>query len=524
MSLPIVLVTVVVLDAIKGQPTPLGTPFAFREVSTAVGLSPVAHDKVAGPSIVDFNQDGFLDILQTNHARSPADAYYGSASGTFRRQQRFVSQGDRHGTCVGDIDNNGMPDAILGIGAVRNLSFLPHVRVELTNRDGSFNVTTTAQTGFTQRQGYLFGCRLMDMDGDGDLDLLGQGGLNKRVNNHIFENIGRGKFRELTVNSINLATFNPFAFGYLVTDFNGDGFLDVILYGDKILVFKGASNFQYTEVTTSVLPSNYSTKKFSTAAQIDIDNDGDFDLYFTGGQRLKKGGFPGPDLLLENRGGVFVDISLTAKIPRSGGRTGVGIADFDNDGFLDIFVGSVVSQPVNASVSRLPDILLRNNGDKTFTKYTNHGATERDPANDKTYPAGLQPFDYNRDGLVDLVVSTRFNDGTTEVSGLIQGKIQLFKNVVRNSNNWFVVKVPVNVNGRTTMDALLKLKTPQGWLYRRVGSVGEGRSHSFIDQVHFGLGSNTVVQRVVLIPIGSQTEITNNLASVSVNRIYSLRV
>uniref|UniRef100_A0A7S1XF33 ASPIC/UnbV domain-containing protein n=1 Tax=Compsopogon caeruleus TaxID=31354 RepID=A0A7S1XF33_9RHOD len=365
----------------------------------------------------------------------------------------------------------------------------------------------------------------MDMDRDGDLDLLGQGGLNKKKNNFIFRNLGGAYFRLLS-SPIGSETFFPFAYGYLVTDFDMDGYLDIFLYGDHIELWKGRSNLRFTNVTEQVLPSSYPMKFFSTAAQIDIDNDGDFDVYLTGGQRLKGGGVPGKDLLLENRNGTFVDISLTAQLPRRGGRIGVGVADFDNDGFQDLFLGSAISQPANFNASRMVDIILRNNGDNTFTQYINHGATEANLLDDMTFPAGLQPFDYDRDGRVDVIVSTRLNynkfDGPGTSGGALFGKLQLFKNIVNNSNNWFTVKVPVNVQGRTTMDALLKLRTPTGLQYRRVGSVGEGRAHSFIDQVHFGIGLNTQVEEVVLETIGGFVQITNNLVGVPVNQIYTL--
>uniref|UniRef100_A0A7S1XE62 ASPIC/UnbV domain-containing protein n=1 Tax=Compsopogon caeruleus TaxID=31354 RepID=A0A7S1XE62_9RHOD len=499
-------------------------PFRFVDVTSQVGILATPHDKVSGSSIADLNQDGYLDIIQSNHGQSPADAYYGNARGTFRHQERFLAQGDRHGTCVGDVDDNGMPDAFLSIGLITNPSNLPHVRVELTNLDGSVRVPTPNETGFTQTTGYLFGCRLMDMDGDGDLDLLGQGGLFENVQNHVYENTGGGVYQELSVAPINRVKFSPFALGYLVTDFNGDGYLDIVLYGKQIKIFKGGPRFQYTDVTTQVLPSEYSNQRFSAAAQIDIDNDGDFDLYFTGGQRLKARGSPGADLLLENQQGIFRDISSPAGIPRTGGRNGVSVADFDNDGYLDLFVGSAVSQPVVSNGTRLLDILLRNNGNKTFTAFTNHGAKELSRSSDRNYPAGLQAFDFNRDGLVDILIATRYNDGVTGAPGQISGKLQLFKNTKKNTNRWFVVKVPVNIRGRSTMDALVKLKTPSGWLYRRVGSVGEGRSHSFIDQVHFGLGLSKTVSNVVVEVIGGSVRIVNDLRGVAVNQIYALRV
>jgi len=501
------------------------TPFLFRDVTLEAGIDLIPHDKVTGPSIVDLNQDGFPDILQTNHVRDPPDVYYGNANGTFTRQERFLTPGDRHGTCVGDLDNNGMPDAVVSVGAVRRLSPPTHVRVELTNLDGTFNTTNKSQTGFVQRAAYLFGCRLMDMDGDGDLDMLGQGGLNKRRNNFLFKNLG-GSYFKLLWKPIGSEMFRPFALGYLVTDFNADGYLDIILYGDRIELWKGGRNFGFKNVTFEVFPSDYRGRSFSSAAQIDIDNDGDFDLYFAGGKRLKGPGKGGRDLLLENRGGIFFDISRDANIPTVGGRIGVGVADFDNDGYLDLFLGSSIPEIPDRNATRMVDIMLRNNGNNTFTTFLNHGATEEDRTGDVTFPAGLQPFDYNQDGLVDVVVGTRLNynsrDGPGTVFGGLYGKLQLFKNIVNNTNNWFVVDVPVNVNGRTTMDALLKLKTSQGWLYRRVGSVGEGRSHSFITQVHFGIGSSQEVEEVVLQLIGGSIEISQNLTGVPVNQIYSL--
>jgi hypothetical protein len=129
------------------------------------------------------------------------------------------------------------------------------------------------------------------------------------------------------------------------------------------------------------------------AAFFDYDNDGWLDIFLVNGQTLEGGESPRPSnrLLHNNRDGTFRDITVKAGLSRYGWGQGVCIGDFDNDGFDDLFV-TYFGQPV----------LYRNNGDGTFTDLTEKaGLLSAQPR----WGAGCAFLDYDGDGWLDLFVS-----------------------------------------------------------------------------------------------------------------------
>jgi hypothetical protein len=133
-------------------------------------------------------------------------------------------------------------------------------------------------------------------------------------------------------------------------------------------------------------------------AILDFDNDGWMDIYLTNGAKL-------PDLvkadasfhnrLLRNNGdGTFADVTEKAGLSAAGGSFHFGAAagDYDNDGFSDLFVGSAG-----------PDVLYRNNGNGTFTDVTAASGLAKPAA---VLTLGGAWFDYDRDGLADLVTAS----------------------------------------------------------------------------------------------------------------------
>ncbi len=128
-------------------------------------------------------------------------------------------------------------------------------------------------------------------------------------------------------------------------------------------------------------------------AFFDYDHDGWIDIFVPGGSRIE-GAIPGATnrLYRNNRDGTFTDVTKKAGLERVTWSSGVCIGDYNNDGYDDLFL-SCWGQ----------NILYRNNGDGTFTDVTKeagllHGKPE--------WGAGCSFVDYNRDGFLDLFVST----------------------------------------------------------------------------------------------------------------------
>ena len=133
-------------------------------------------------------------------------------------------------------------------------------------------------------------------------------------------------------------------------------------------------------------------------AAIDYNNDGFMDLFFTNGAQLPELKKTGPEFyncLLRNRGdGTFEDVTAKAGLEGKdlGFCFGVAVADYDNDGYDDIFI-------CNAG----ENTLYRNNGDGTFTNVTAGSGLDHKPANELS--VGAAWFDYDNDGRLDLFVT-----------------------------------------------------------------------------------------------------------------------
>jgi enediyne biosynthesis protein E4 len=134
--------------------------------------------------------------------------------------------------------------------------------------------------------------------------------------------------------------------------------------------------------------------KGSGVAFFDYDNDGWIDIYLTNGNRLDAHWPPGKEptshLYKNNRDGTFTDVTEHSGLARTGWQTGVCVGDYDNDGWDDLFCCFWGH-----------NILFRNNGNGTFTDVTKKAGLYQEQIR---WGAGPTFLDYNRDGHLDLFV------------------------------------------------------------------------------------------------------------------------
>jgi enediyne biosynthesis protein E4 len=159
-----------------------------------------------------------------------------------------------------------------------------------------------------------------------------------------------------------------------------------------------ASKINFT-LRNSVSPERYSIETMAGGVAVfDYNNDGLLDIFFTNGAdipSLEKDSPSYYNRLFRNNGdGTFTDVTEHAGLRGAGYSMGVAAGDYDNDGFVDLYV---------AGVNR--NQLFRNNGDGTFTDVTEKAAVRGTvPSLGKTWAVTAGWFDYNNDGLLDLFV------------------------------------------------------------------------------------------------------------------------
>jgi hypothetical protein len=434
----------------------------------------------------DFRNAGLLDLFVCNYGGTN-DYYRNNGDGTFTKvtQQDPVLDNDAHtGTAAADFDNDGNLDLLVsaGVGASSG------ARNKLYHNNGNGTFSRVSGGTLTNGVGYYNACAWADYDHDGFVDAFITNDGNSSSTggkNLLFHNKGDGTFT---------ATFLGFGSGAgtLWADYDNDGFDDLLVvnyYSANAVnnLYHNNGNGTFTPATNSVTTDLWPAGA-QGAAWGDYDNDGLLDLFVSdnGGTR---------NHLYHNNGyGSFTNVTSGPMLsPTPGGfSTGCAWGDYDNDGYLDLFVANTGGQ----------NQLFHNNGDGTFTEITSG-----DPVidgNTNRFCNSVSWADYDNDGFLDLFVTSG-----TQPTGL---GTNLFYHNNGNANAWLEVKLVGTVSNRSAIGAKVRIHaTIGGKTFWQLREINTGGGWNIVPlTAHFGLGDATNVDRLrIEWPSGLVQEIPN---------------
>jgi len=305
--------------------------------------------------------------------------------------------------------------------AVERTGTAPVQFVDVASEAGLHFEHVTARAGrFYYVETYGGGGAFFDYDDDGDLDvyLCNGADLPGHVSeipptNMLYRNEGDGTFADVTAASGTGHT--GYGSGCAVGDYDRDGDLDLFVtnFNDPNTLYRNNGDGTFTDITETARVGD--TRWSTSTTFLDYDNDGWLDLYagnyvdFTlennkvcDALGIRSYCHPDvyngvPDILLHNNGdGTFTDVSRDAGIldPVPGRALGVVCGDYDEDGYTDIFVANDETQ----------NFLFHNNGDGTFTDIALYAGCGYFEDGKTGAGMGTDFGDYDNDGHLDILV------------------------------------------------------------------------------------------------------------------------
>ena len=469
-----------------------------------------------GAAFFDFDNDGDMDLLVTNgstlknykNGGDPMAALYQNVGGKFvdvTRKSGVTRNGWGMGVCVADYDNDGHEDFYL-------TAYGPNVLYR-NKGDGTF-VDVSSAAGVADRR-WGTNCAFGDYDRDGYVDLyvvnymtfdetaIAPRGKNEKcryMGVHVFcgpqglpgeadilyHNNGNGTFTDVTERA-GIRDPGYYGFGVVFSDFDNDGWPDIYVAndGNSNFLFRNNRNGTFAEVgllSGTALNEAGRAQSGMGVSVADYDNNGFFDVFVTN--------FAGDtNTLYRNLGGLlFTDTTAAAgmgevSLPYLG--WGTGFEDLDNDGLRDVFVanGHVYPQIDSLDVGQhylQRKEVYRNLGSGRFKEIA------RDLAGDLLTPKsarGAAFADFDNDGDID-VLAVNMND-----------RPSLYRNDGGNRNHWITFRLEGVKSNRDAIGARIEIEAAGQTQVGEVRSGGSYLSHNDI-RVHFGLGSSNRIDRV----------------------------
>lgn len=407
----------------------------------------------------DFDNDGFLDVFLSHYGGVNA-FYRNDGRGGFAKiiDAAPVRDVDAHTIPAwGDYDNNGHLDLLVPAGLLASRS----TKAKLYRNDGDGQLIPVSGGDLTAATGYLAG-GWVDYDNDGFLDLFisslpsRQGGRSL-----LFHGQGDGTFT--TIESPPLTSDVSVDFAQLWADFDNDTFADLVIVNNRAqtanLFYRNNRDGTFTRLGTGPIATDRGPESASGGAWGDYDNDGFLDLFIATSAA-------GPNRLYRNTGdGSFTKINSGPMLlhPEQGNSVTCAWGDFDNDGYLDLFVAN----------DQAKNRLFHNDQSGNFTEVLTSALAE--DGGPGISHAGTSWVDYDNDGFLDLLVL-----GSTP---------QLYHNG-GNANGWIEVRCVGAVSNRQGIGAKVRLRATIGgkavWQMREIRTAAGFNTAPLI--AHFGLG------------------------------------
>jgi enediyne biosynthesis protein E4 len=478
----------------------------FREVAHQTGLKFQHYNGMTGKfflpeitgsggALLDFDNDGDLDvylvqgnILEPNtkpSVESPRgrlfrnDLKSGALSFTdVTEKSGIVATGYGMGAATGDINNDGLIDLYL--------SNLGSNQMFLNKGNGKF-VDVSKETG-TNDPRWSTSASFFDYDRDGWLDLMivnyadftianspncyaattARDYCTPRVfrapGNRLFHNKGRGVFEDVTVAAGVDKEFGH-GLGIVTADFNNDGWTDIYVAndGDPNQLWTNQKNGTFINdalLAGAAVNRNGQAEAGMGVDAADFDDNGTDDIFVT--HLMDE-----TNTLYLNLGqALFEDRTREVGLGMPGRRfTGFGtfFFDYDNDGWLDLFVANGAVQLLPELVQKKdpfplgqPNQLFRNTGKGSFVEATDPLGAEMELLE---VSRGAAFGDVDNDGDTDVLVTNN------------NGPVRLFLNETGNKNHWLGLRL-VGKSGRDMLGAQVEIVTAKSVLHRRVRSDG----------------------------------------------------
>lgn len=518
--------------------TPRAIPFSLDSSETAERHAP--ETMAGGVAVLDYDNDGFPDIFFANGADistlkkdSPKywnRLFHNNGDGTFTdvtEKSGLKGTGFDIGVAVGDYDNDGFEDIFIA-GVYRNTLY--H-----NNGNGSFT-DVSEKVGLTKpdtQYGPLWsvGAAWLDINNDGLLDLFVVNYLKwdgtkepdcrfkdkpeychprfyKELPNQLFLNKGNGTFEDISASS-GIRSKPGKGMGVGVGDYDGDGLADIFVANDKLFnfLFHNEGNNKFKEVAFErgvALPEHGNLISGMGVDFRDLNNDGWPDLVLVA---LENETFP----VYQNDGkGGFIEMTArsgmtTLSNPMAGYSP--NIADFDNDGWKDIFVSRGHVQSPNMAGRTVIDqnnTIFRNLGNGRWSALTREAGFDALPPKRHR---GSAVGDFNHDGKLDLVVTA------------LSAQAEIWMNESSDGNHWIELALEGTRSNRDGIGAKIKISASGRTQWAHV-SHAAGYASSSAGPTHFGLGSAKSVEEI---EIQWPSGIRQVLKDVAADRIVHLK-